>query len=597
MNIKGTTVLVLGGAGMVGRAVCRELMGEEPARIVVASMAEPEVRAAIEGLTEEHRRLGSLRGKPLAPVEFIPEWGNIFVREGLHHRTFGDIVSDPAARRQLVHDTFEPLDAEALAHFFLYQMVTRHNPDIIVDAVNTATGVAYSDVFSRAREVLADLDAPEGVAVDKVERLLCSIYVPQLIRHVEILFRAMRGCGTAAYVKIGTSGTGGMGWNIPYTHGEERPSLLLLSKSAVAGAHSMLLFLQARTPVLPSFEEEEGKSQIALRQPLIKEIKPTAAIAWREIGYGEVHAKGKPIRLERVSLEGAQSLGDGARLELQRAGEPELTDHVLKTAYVDTGENGLFSTEEFITITSPGQMEFVTPEEIARNVVDEIRGVSTGHDVINALNVTSMGPTYRAGFQRERAIRRLRELEKQHGTESIAFEILGPPRLSKLLYEAHLLKRQYRTMEGILAAEPAEMSAACRAILEADEKLLQTVLTLGIPVLFEKDGELRLARGHRVKSPPNRGQTEIPVDHERLDEWAAAGWIDLRVENMVRWRARIGKLLEEARSIPTADTSSRYVRNEAFWAANHSSDESGLCPGEIVAWIFITEDLGERGRE
>jgi hypothetical protein len=38
--------------------------------------------------------------------------------------------------------------------------------------------------------------------------------------------------GTGAYVKIGTSGTGGMGLNIPYTHSEEKPSRVLLSKSA-----------------------------------------------------------------------------------------------------------------------------------------------------------------------------------------------------------------------------------------------------------------------------------------------------------------------------------------------------------------------------
>ena len=42
---------------------------------------------------------------------------------------------------------------------------------------------------------------------------------------------------------MGTTGTGGMGLNIPYTHSEERPSRVLLSKSAMAGAQSMLLFL------------------------------------------------------------------------------------------------------------------------------------------------------------------------------------------------------------------------------------------------------------------------------------------------------------------------------------------------------------------
>src|SRR3546814_2041559 len=45
-----------------------------------------------------------------------------------------------------------------------------------------------------------------------------------------------------------SSGTGGMGLNIPYTHSEEKPSRVLLSKSALAGAHSLLLFLLARTP-------------------------------------------------------------------------------------------------------------------------------------------------------------------------------------------------------------------------------------------------------------------------------------------------------------------------------------------------------------
>lgn len=595
MNIKGTTVLVLGGAGMVGRAVCRELIDEEPARLVVASLYEHDVRSSIESLTEEYHRKSALRPQPLAPIEFVPEWGNIFVREGLHHRTVHEIAATDEGRRTLVHDNFEPLDSERLERFFLYRMIARHRPDVIIDAVNTATGVAYSDVFSRARDLIRDMytEGGPGPTHERVEQLLCSIYVPQLIRHVEVLFRSMRSCNTAAYVKIGTSGTGGMGWNIPYTHGEERPSLLLLSKSAVAGAHSMLLFLQARTPVLPSFEGEEGEALVSQRQPLIKEIKPTAAIAWREIGYGDIHHKGKPIRLEEVGLEQAETLEPGGRLTLQRPGTPATTGEILKTVYVDTGENGMFSAEEFVTITSAGQMEFVTPEEIARNVVDEIRGINTGKDVISALNVTCMGPTYRAGFQRERAIRRLRDLERQHQTDSVAFEILGPPRLSKLLYEAYLLKRRYRTLMAVLEAEPDDMAQDLLQILRDDKKLLRTMLTLGIPVLSRENGALRLARGHRIKSPPFRGQAEVSLDDERLEEWAWAGWVDLRVENMERWKARVAKLLEDVQSIPLQETSSRYVRDRYFWF----DGEGEIAPGEMVAWLFITEDRGERGRE
>ena len=67
--------------------------------------------------------------------------------------------------------------------------------------------------------------------------------------------QAMVKAGTGAYIKIGTSGTGGMGLNIPYTHSEEKPSRVLLSKSALAGAQTLLLFLMARTPGGPITQE------------------------------------------------------------------------------------------------------------------------------------------------------------------------------------------------------------------------------------------------------------------------------------------------------------------------------------------------------
>src|SRR5256886_17705523 len=108
-----------------------------------------------------------------------------------------------------------------------------------------------------------------------------TLFRSQLIRHVQILVEALRRAETRAYVKIGTSGTGGMGFNIPYTHSEERPSRPLLMKSAVAGAQSLLLFLLGRTPGAPATIE----------------IKPTATIAWREIGSGPIRRKGKPIPL------------------------------------------------------------------------------------------------------------------------------------------------------------------------------------------------------------------------------------------------------------------------------------------------------------
>lgn len=592
MNIPGSTVLVLGGAGMVGRAVCRELLTHQPARIIVSSLFEAESKEAVEQLTEEHRRTRELQG--IREVEFIPEWGNVFVRDSLKDMTAGAIMAKPEFREQMVEDILAPLTLKTLERFFLYQMVMRHHPDVIIDGVNTATAIAYSDIFSSARKIWNQVKE-DKVDRESVERLLSSLYIPQLIRHVDVLYRAMASADTQAYVKLGTSGTGGMGWNIPYTHGEERPSALLLSKSAVAGAHTLLLFLLARTPGILTFNEDNPTELVSKPSPATMEIKPTALIGWRAIRYGEVLKKGKPIQLEAITLDSARTIAHGDQLRLVDPKAAKVTKEVLSTVFVDTGENGVFSTEEFSAITSPGQMEFVTPEEIARNVVDEVRGVNTGKDVINALNVTCMGPTYRAGFQRERAMKKLRMLEKEHGCESIAFENLGPPRLSKLLYEAAYLRRVYSSIEQAAKAKPEAMVEAVKRLLTREPKLVATPATIGIPLLLETNDTLQLIRGREVKTPPLREFEEVRLEPGRIEEWARAGWIDLRIKNMDLWKQRLSRVMLDANSIPAAETSSRYVRDQDFWEGN--GDRWPINPGELVAWIFINEDQGVRGRE
>ena len=582
--------MVLGGGGMVGRAVCRELLKNRPARIVVCSLHEEESKLAIQTLQEELERAEKLTHNH-PTVELVPEWGNLFARDSLRHRTGNQAMQTPEGRAAIIEDTLTPMSATVARRFYLYQLVLQYRPQVIIDAMNTATGIAYSDIFSHARQVWREVQ-DESTNKDSVEKLLCSLYIPQLIRHVDVLYRAMVAVDTKAYVKLGTSGTGGMGWNIPYTHGEERPSSVLLSKSAVAGAHTLLLFLLARTPGIASLENED--EVVSKAPPATMEIKPTAMIGWRGIGHGPIHKRGRPVELEEVDLKTA--IPATGTLKLDDPALEKLSGRLLETVFVDTGENGLFSTEEFVAITSPGQMEFVTPEEIARNVVDEVRGVNTGKDVINALNVTCMGPTYRAGFQRQRAIQKLRELESRHGVDSVAFENLGPPRLSKLLYEAYYLKRLFGDLQDVLKHEPGQLVKQIFELLEQQPDLLATPVSIGIPVLFEKDGQPQLLRGRQIKTPPPSGNNEVQLDGHNLEEWARAGWIDLRPANLELWQQRIRALVADSLSIPATDTSSRYVRDREFWRGDEDGSFS-IQPGEIAAWIFINEDKGERGRE
>ncbi len=563
MDIQGKRVLVLGGYGLVGMAVCRALLPHEPRRLVVASLRKTEAEQAVQRLRSEF---------PESPTQIVPAWGDVFLRaawqrEDTHPRPV--VLSDPVTRRRLVNDILDELDEDILTSSLLYQLITGRGAglqgepaDIVIDCMNTATAVAYQNVYATARELKAKIDTPQGDVDwhDEVERLLASLYIPQLVRHMQILYEAMRQAKTQAYIKVGTSGTGGMGFNIPYTHGEERPSRVLLSKAAVAGAQTLLIFLMARTP--------DGPTEV-------KEIKPTAMIGWKEIGYGPIRHGGKDFPLYDCPPEQAVSIHDPANL-VPRGEFGVRQEGVLEAVYINTGENGLFATGEFTTITALGQMQFVTPEEIAAVVVREILGGNTGKDVVAALDAAVMGPTYRAAYLRQAALNRLHQLEHEHG-ESVAFEILGPPRLSKLLYEAYLLKRVYGRLDLVLEPTPEAMAQALEAEILADAPLRQHILSIGLGILLS-DGE-RLLRGPMLKG-----------------ENAEQGWVDLTPANMARWQDRVRRLLNVIQRELAGDTSSRHDRNyptSREWAPT----DLRIDIGELVGWLFGEEEGGRRGKD
>ncbi|MBD3866891.1 MAG: short-chain dehydrogenase [Acidobacteria bacterium] len=564
MEVKNKTVLVLGGAGLVGTAVCRELLPLNPRKLIISSLAASEVAEATSLLKKNF---------PDTAAEFAGIHGNLFVRSALKDAGRQEMLDDTGHRRAIIDDTLLPLTEEILDRSFLYQVLTEEKPDLVVDCVNTATALAYQDIFRSASEVLDHLDKGHGIETFRgtLERHLCTLYTPQLIRHIQILYEGLVKAGVGGYIKIGTSGTGGMGLNIPYTHSEEKPSRILLSKSAMAGAHTLLLFLMARTP----------------GGPVVKEIKPAAAIAWKGIRYGEVIKRGKPIRLhdcpfdQPVDLNADPDMGGSRSYPEVDAG----ADGNLKSVYIDTGENGIFSRAEFEVVTTLGQMEFVTPEEIARNVRFEVAGINSGHDVINALDTASMDPTYRAGVMRATALKRLEALEKEHEVASVAFEMLGPPRLSKLLFEADLLRRIRVTFRGVAEDDPEKLAADAAGYIKDHQDFRTQILSIGIPVLLP-DGS-SLLRGPRMVIPTVwENKTLTPAS---LDRWSREGWVDLRVANMKKWQERFQGVLAEAGAMDPDDSSSRHDLPEEF-----RSPDNEIPIGKMVGWLFIREEQGQR---
>lgn len=545
MDLKGSSVMILGGSGLVGHAVARRLLDFAPREIVLVALYARETEEAAAALA------------PFAGATRIAvEHGNVYLPASLARGDRAKLMEDPQNIHMLVVDTFGDLTDDVLARSLLVQLLEKHKPGAVVDCINTATAFAYQDVYGSTRQLLTL--AAEGKAdTAAIERHALTMPIPQLTRHVQILIEGLRRAGTRSYVKIGTSGTGGMGLNIPYTHSEEKPSRTLLTKSAVAGAHTLLLYLMGRTP--------DAAATI--------EIKPTAAIGWREIAHGPVRRAGRPIALydcpHAMPVARAFS-GDTGWVELGRP---------LESVFINMGENGLFAREEFATITALGQMEFITPEEIAEYVVMELEGHPTGRDVIASLDASTAGPTYRAGILRDSALKRLEALEQQHGIRSIAFEMLGPPRLTKLLYEAHCWSRLHGSVRALSQADPAQLGRQAEELLAGDPRLRAEIISVGIPILHA-DGA-RMSRGPHVVVPPAAGKDPLAA--------AGRGWVDLRRENCEQWVARAKRVVElaEARGAAPAGSGS-----DVEWFALEPEDV--IAPWRMAAWVFRHEDQGER---
>jgi hypothetical protein len=561
------TFLILGGGGLVGLQIARRIANDlSPKKIIIASLYEDEVARAIDELRSMFAE---------SDIEYEGIWGDIFVRSDFSDKSRKKLLEEEENRAALYDDLFGPLD-QVYERSRLVELILRYRPNVIVDSINTATAISYQDVYTASIIAKRALDhgidesekrrrednTAQGQDKSIFETLILSQSVPQLTRHVLLLNRAMREVGTRMYLKIGTTGTGGMGLNIPYTHSEDRPSAKLMTKTAIAFAHTGLLFLMARTP----------------GGPIVKEIKPGAMIGYSDVSNHTIRESGKPVHIytsRSDPLEGMLNLHLGEE-ELERLGE-------LNLPVIDTGENGLFTRGEFEAITSLRQMEFMTPEDIALEAMLEIKGSNTGHDVIAAVDGAVMDPTYRAGYLRRRALDEIERLEQETNTHSVALGQLGPPELSKLLWEAELLRILFHTLAGVLRHTTSEISHSMEALVQENENIRHTITSIGLPILTA-DGK-HLIRGPFIRIPEVPGATEVALTKENIDHWAAKGWIDLRPSNIQIWLDRIRKL-EDTRARLQGSGSAAITRE------GYLTDR--IRSGAIVGWIFNNEQEGYR---
>jgi hypothetical protein len=631
------TVLIFGGAGLVGFQVARKMARQlSPSKIIIASRYELEAREAV-----------SLLKKDFPHVSYRAVGGDIFLREeftktkrsGERNRETErvEILQNQKWLDQIFKDIFGPLVEDSPTNIrnqnLLVQLIEGEKPDVIVDCINTATAISYQNVkwtshimkefkdrlqslleVEYANEFFKNVDSLDKESVQALSQkfrsirdlakkqyitgvtnlklldiLLISQPIPQLITHIRLLAESMKKAKTRIYIKVGTTGSGGMGMNIPYTHGEDKPSFDLLSKSCVGFAHTGLLFLLARTP----------------DAPVIKEIKPAAMIGYKKI-EGQVVRQRRKGKIAPVPLYACRSetLKTGSVLELQQeAGKYEKKRDKFSIIGVNTGENGFFGLGEFEAITSLGQMEFVTPEELADYVVHEIMGQSTGKDVLTAIDSAVVDPSYRGGYLRDSAIRKILSYEKEikakvtDAIPSIATGTLGPPKLTKLLFEAYLIRENYSTIKSIL--EPKDGDVTAEAMSQSIEKYLRgnpikdLITSLGLPIIMP-DGKTIL-RGPYINIPETvHGRLEIQSLSE-LDAWAEQGWVDLRPINF-----KDGYIEKFDRDGWIGRFKKMHASQKRFYKEGSSEHErttyiyEEIRIGEVVAWIFSNEVGGYR---
>ena len=566
--------LILGGAGLVGKQIAHRIATDNnlsPRKIVIASLHSHELESA----------LAYLRKAPGdKSIEWVGEHGNIFVRNEYADTNPKELLVDPKHREALFADLFDKIE-DAYEHSRLVTIIRRHQPDVIIDSINTATAISYQNLYTASNQARKQVnEIIESVrmsdlqyALDKTEQTSLALYelllsqsLPELIRHVLLLNRAMVEVGTRLYLKIGTTGTGGMGLNIPYTHSEDKPSAQLITKTAVAFAHTGLLFLMARTA----------------GGPIVKEIKPGGLIGYADVTCRKIPERGKRGTFLHRYTSKIEWLDE--YLELHQPASMYSNLGELELPIIDTGENGLFTKGEFETITALGQMEFITPEEIAHEVAMEIQGSTTGRDVIAAIDGAVMNPTYRAGYLRHRALTDLERLEAETSTHSVALGHLGPPELSKLLWEAELLKLRYETLRAVLKHRPEELSEELSELIQSEEfdPMCQTIISLGLPILLP-DGK-QIIRGPRI-SIPERIEPGVRITGEDVDAWAQKGWVDLRTQNMVLWQERFEKMERSRQDIRGRGSAAVTIEGYIY---------DNIRIGEVVGWIFNNEQDGYR---
>lgn len=547
-ELSNKTVLII-GAGNVGEACAFRLIDHKVKKIILHTLTEKE---AVEVLVrvKEYNEEG--------PTILETSWGDALLPESLAYKNKQEILRSKEDSKILLSYYFNSLNDGLLETSFLYSLVKKFKPDIIIDAINTATVVGYADdPYSLPRKIIKN-----GIEDHSIELLLSNPINP-LIRFTQVLKMVMEKFQPDCYIKVSTTGLGGMGINLPYTHGDlNEPGMSsgILGKVAAAGIMHQLFWSLSHAP---------GCN--------IKVVVPAALIGWQYVGLGDFRSHGNNLR--EVSIPKKQNLNN---VLLEKLEETIFLNKTIKIPYVDSGENNAYSLHEMMAITSLGQMESVTREEVSEAVLQSILG-STKYDILTALDYATLNPSYTAAIQRDHVFEKMKHLEKISDYPSIATNNLGPT-MSKHLFELFiLLKVAGNSLENLINWSPKKLIELITLFFEKDDKILKYALALRLPVISCHD-EIFILDNAFV---PGDKDLLKNISSDDLEKFIKEGWIDFREENIKQWLEKLQKLVKEKNNI----SNKMCMPLERNWQDVENGDI-----GEILGYIYSMEG-GNRKKE